>query len=130
MRFKLVAWPIYDMPDGHTWIHLDPSGSINGSRKDRFLEDTFSHVKGNIENDATADVACDHFHRYKEDIQLVKNLGAKAYRFSISWSRVLPTGRVQGPTGGFPFGIPSRGFAMVVPPKHSRLMNLEHIGRS
>ena len=59
-------------------------------------QDTFSHVKGNIDGDATADVACDHFHRYREDIQLVKRLGAKAYRFSISWSRVLPTGRIQG----------------------------------
>ena len=58
--------------------------------------DTFSHVQGNIFEDATADVACDHFHRYKEDVQLIKQLGVRTYRFSISWSRVLPTGTVKG----------------------------------
>ena len=62
-----------------------------------FAKDSFSHVEGNIFENATADVACDHFHRYKEDILLVKQLGANAYRFSISWSRVLPTGSIEGP---------------------------------
>eukprot|EP00438_Fugacium_kawagutii_P008650 Skav201127 [mRNA] locus=scaffold4373:134320:139263:+ [translate_table: standard] len=99
---EVKDWPVeaMDAMDGHgKWV----------------AHDTFSHVKGNIENDATADVACDHFHRYKEDIQLVKNLGAKAYRFSISWSRVLPTGRVQGQLGEFLLGL--RGLAMLVRPE-------------
>lgn len=79
-------------------------GAVTEGGRGPSIWDTFSHVKGNIDGDATADVACDHFHRYREDIQLVKRLGAKAYRFSISWSRVLPTGRIQG-------GISAEGLA-------------------
>jgi beta-glucosidase len=52
--------------------------------------DTFSHTPGKVANGDTGDVADDSYHRYKEDIQLLKNLGAKAYRFSMSWSRVFP----------------------------------------
>jgi len=54
--------------------------------------DTFSHTPGNIKNGDTGDVACDHYHRYKEDISLMMEIGLQAYRFSISWSRVLPNG--------------------------------------
>ncbi|CAK8991259.1 unnamed protein product [Durusdinium trenchii] len=69
-------------------------GAVAEDGRGPSIWDTFSHVKGNIYEDANADVACDHYHRYEEDLQLVKQLGAKAYRFSISWSRVLPTGVV------------------------------------
>ncbi len=48
---------------------------------------------GNIIDGSTADVACDHYHHYKEDVQLMKEMGLKAYRFSICWPRVLPEGR-------------------------------------
>lgn len=47
----------------------------------------------NILNCENAEVACDHYHRYKEDVKLMKEMGLKAYRFSISWSRILPDGR-------------------------------------
>ena len=57
--------------------------------------DTFSRQPGAIADGSTGDVACDHYHRYPEDVRLMADLGARAYRFSISWSRVLPTG-----TGG------------------------------
>ncbi len=49
--------------------------------------------RGNVLNGDTAEVACDHYHRFKEDVALMKEMGLKAYRFSISWSRVLPEGR-------------------------------------
>ncbi len=52
----------------------------------------FSHTPGNVVNGDTGDVACDHYHRYREDVALMKELGLKAYRFSTSWPRVLPNG--------------------------------------
>src|SRR5215469_11326785 len=54
--------------------------------------DTFAHAEGNIGDRSNGDVACDHYHRYKEDVGLIKEMGAKAYRFSIAWPRVFPEG--------------------------------------
>ena len=55
--------------------------------------DTFTHQAGRVKDAATGDVACDHYHRYAEDIGLMRDLGVTGYRFSLSWSRVLPKGR-------------------------------------
>jgi beta-glucosidase len=57
----------------------------------------FSHTPGMTANGDTGDIACDHYHRYKEDVTLMRELGLTAYRFSISWSRILPdgTGRIN-----------------------------------
>ena len=57
----------------------------------------FSHTPGRMTNGDTGDVACDHYRRYAGDVALMNELGLNAYRFSISWSRVLPdgTGRVN-----------------------------------
>src|SRR5688572_1416316 len=57
----------------------------------------FTHTPGTIANGENADVACDHYKRWREDIALMKQLGSNAYRFSTSWSRILPngTGRVN-----------------------------------
>ena len=63
--------------------------------------DTFSHEPGRISDGATGDVACDHYHRYPEDIALMTGLGVDAYRFSIAWARIQPTG--SGPVN--PAGI-------------------------
>jgi beta-glucosidase len=52
--------------------------------------DTFSHTPGKTFQGDTGDIADDSYHRYKEDVQLLKNLGVKVYRFSMSWSRVFP----------------------------------------
>ena len=54
--------------------------------------DTFAHKSGAIERGETGDVACDHYHRLDEDLDLLKELGGNAYRFSLSWSRILPNG--------------------------------------
>ncbi|HUH94500.1 MAG TPA: GH1 family beta-glucosidase [Casimicrobiaceae bacterium] len=60
----------------------------------------FTHTPGLVANNETGDVACDHYRRYAEDVALMASLGLKAYRFSISWSRVLPEGRGKvNPTG-------------------------------
>ncbi|AQK44839.1 Beta-glucosidase 47 [Zea mays] len=53
--------------------------------------DVFSHVPGRIEDGSTGDVADDHYHRYEDDIELMHSLGTNAYRFSISWARILPS---------------------------------------
>ncbi len=55
--------------------------------------DTFCRQKDRVANGDTGDVACDHYHRYAEDLALMRDLGVRAYRFSIAWPRVLPTGR-------------------------------------
>ncbi|MBM3743725.1 MAG: beta-glucosidase [Actinobacteria bacterium] len=54
--------------------------------------DTFSRTPGKVANGDTGDVACDHYHRYKEDLDLMKWLGVSAYRFSVAWPRVIPNG--------------------------------------
>ena len=52
----------------------------------------FSHTPGQTANNETGDVACDHYRRYREDVALMRELGLRSYRFSISWSRILPDG--------------------------------------
>ena len=55
--------------------------------------DDFADTPGNVVRAENGDIACDHYHRYAEDLDLVANAGFDAYRFSISWARVLPEGR-------------------------------------
>lgn len=52
--------------------------------------DTYCSIPGNVFRDQTGDIACDHYHRYKEDVQLLKNLGVDSYRLSVSWPRIFP----------------------------------------
>ena len=58
--------------------------------------DVFCKDPGNVFEGHTGDVACDHYHRYAEDVKMMKEMGLKAYRFSISWARIMPEG-----TGNF-----------------------------
>ena len=55
--------------------------------------DTFCATEGKVKNGDNGSVACDHYHKFKEDVKMMKKIGLPAYRFSISWSRLLPTGR-------------------------------------
>lgn len=70
-------------------------GAVKEDGRGPSVWDTFSHTPGRVENGDTGDVATDSYHRYKEDIQLLKWLGAKAYRFSVAWPRVFPQGAGQ-----------------------------------
>ncbi|KAK6785483.1 hypothetical protein RDI58_018938 [Solanum bulbocastanum] len=64
--------------------------------------DVYSHTNGIFKSGGNGDIADDHYHRYLEDIDIMESLGVNAYRFSISWSRVLPNGS-SGPMN--PVGI-------------------------
>ncbi len=67
-------------------------GAFNEDGKSLSNWDMFCRVPGAVNNGDTGDVACDHYHRWKEDVAIMKKLGLKTYRFSISWPRVLPDG--------------------------------------
>ena len=67
-------------------------GAWNEDGKGLNVWDIFSHEQGNVVLGHTGYVACDHYHMFKEDISLMRNLGIKAYRFSISWARIFPEG--------------------------------------
>lgn len=86
----------YQFPKGFVWGCATAAYQVEGAAKEDgkgpSVWDTFSHIPGRIQKGHTGDVAADEYHRYKEDIQLLKWMGAKAYRFSVSWPRVLPQG--------------------------------------
>lgn len=83
-------------PPGFIWGTATASYQVEGAVKEDgrgpSIWDTFSHTPGKVVNNATGDVANDHYHLYKGDVQLMKAVGVKAYRFSIAWPRVFPNG--------------------------------------
>src|SRR5450631_2531305 len=83
-------------PDGFLWGTATSAyqieGAVDEDGRGRSIWDTFSHTPGKIEDHSNADRANDHYHRYKEDVGLIGELGVKAYRFSIAWPRVFPQG--------------------------------------
>jgi beta-glucosidase len=88
-------------PDGFVWGSATAAYQIEGSPladgAGPSIWHRFSHTPGRMTNGDTGDIACDHYNRYAEDVAIMKGLGLQAYRFSISWSRILPegTGRVN-----------------------------------
>jgi len=68
-------------------------GAVSEDGRGPSIWDTFSHTPGKIEDGTNGDRTCDHYYRWREDIELMKQLGVNAYRFSLSWSRILPKGR-------------------------------------
>ncbi len=83
-------------PDGFLWgmatAAYQVEGAWNEDGKGESIWDRFSHAVGKVKGGATGDVACDHYHRYREDIAILKQLNQKSYRFSIAWPRIQPTG--------------------------------------
>jgi beta-glucosidase len=67
-------------------------GAVAEDGRSPSIWDTFSHTPGKIEGGDHGDVACDHYHRWREDIALMKRLGTNAYRLSVAWPRVVPGG--------------------------------------
>jgi beta-glucosidase len=97
----------WQFPKGSFWGVATSSYQIEGAwdedGKGPSIWDTYAHTPGNIHNDDNGDVANDHYHRYKEDVALMKSIGATAYRFSIAWPRIFPEGRGQPNPKGLDF---------------------------
>ncbi|KXS96640.1 hypothetical protein AC578_6908 [Pseudocercospora eumusae] len=89
------------LPKDFLWGYATASYQIEGGAHEDgrgdSIWDVFCRQPGKIADGSNGDVACDSYHRYKEDVALLKQLGAKAYRFSISWSRVIPQGGRNDP---------------------------------
>ncbi|ADD01635.1 beta-galactosidase [Thermoanaerobacter italicus Ab9] len=74
-------------------------GAVDEDGRTPSIWDTFSKTEGKTYQGHTGDVACDHYHRYKEDVEIMKEIGVKAYRFSIAWPRIFPEEGKYNPKG-------------------------------
>ncbi|SOE07920.1 GH1 family beta-glucosidase [Streptomyces sp. Ag109_G2-15] len=90
-RIDLAALP-HDFLWGTATAAYQIEGAVAEDGRSPSIWDTFSHTPGKIANDDNGDVACDHYHRWREDIGLMRQLGTDAYRLSVAWPRVLPGG--------------------------------------
>ena len=88
-------------PEDFIWGSATSSYQIEGAPtaggKGPSVWDIFSHIPGKIINNDNGDIACDHYHKWPQDITLMQELGINAYRFSISWPRIFPTGSESRP---------------------------------
>src|SRR3954451_1062223 len=84
-------------PPGFAWgvatAAYQIEGAIEEGGRGRSIWDTFSHTPGAVAGGDTGDVAVDHYHRFRADVGLIAALGVDAYRFSIAWPRMQPSGR-------------------------------------
>jgi beta-glucosidase len=90
-------------PDGFLWgaatAAYQVEGAVAEDGRTPSIWDTYSHTPGRVQGGDTGDVAVDHYHRFREDVALMAELGLTAYRFSVAWSRITPqvTAEVLGP---------------------------------
>ena len=94
-------------PDGFTWGAATSAyqieGAVNEDGRGPSIWDTFCRQPGKVWQGENGDVAADHYHRWREDVALMAELGLKAYRFSVAWPRVLPAGRGPANQAGLDF---------------------------
>ncbi|MFJ9038710.1 GH1 family beta-glucosidase [Streptomyces sp. NPDC102406] len=87
----LAAFP-HDFLWGTATSAYQIEGAVSEDGRSPSIWDTFSHTPGKVDNDDHGDIACDHYHRWREDIGLMRQLGTNAYRLSVAWPRVVPGG--------------------------------------
>lgn len=91
----------FQFPDDFVWGAATSSYQIEGATQEGgrgvSIWDTFCQQPGKISDGSSGVVACDHYHRFREDVQLMKGLGLQAYRFSIAWPRIFPNGNDAEP---------------------------------
>ncbi|TDB83256.1 beta-glucosidase [Actinomadura sp. KC216] len=84
------------LPDGFRWgvatAAYQVEGAVREDGRGPSIWDTFAHTPGRVRDGHTGDVACDHYHRWADDVALMAGLGVGSYRFSIAWPRVQPSG--------------------------------------
>jgi beta-glucosidase len=94
-------------PAGFVWGVATSSYQIEGATgeggRGESIWDRFASAPGNISDGSDGGTACDHFHRWREDLSLLQRLGVQGYRFSIAWPRVMPGGRGSVNAAGLDF---------------------------
>src|SRR5690606_32270163 len=94
-------------PKDFTWGAAAASYQIEGAwnedGKGLSVWDMLSHQRGRVWSDHNGDTACDHYHRYQEDVGLMSDIGLQAYRMSLSWPRILPRGTGKVNEAGLAF---------------------------
>lgn len=97
----------FDLPTGFHWGVATAAHQIEGAvdedGRGPSIWDTFTARPGTVRDGHTGAVACDHYHRYPEDIELMRGLGLDGYRFSIAWPRIQPTGAGPANPAGLAF---------------------------
>ena len=78
-------------------------GATTADGRGESIWDRFAHTPGKVQNGDTGDPACEHYYRWQEDLDLIASLGLRAYRFSISWPRIQPSGRGPANQKGLDF---------------------------
>jgi beta-glucosidase len=83
-------------PDGFLWAASTSAyqieGAVDEDGRGPSIWDTYTHTPGKIDGGGTGDVACDHYHRWRDDLDLLRSLNLNAYRFSLAWPRLFPDG--------------------------------------
>jgi beta-glucosidase/6-phospho-beta-glucosidase/beta-galactosidase len=96
LRFDMGSAASFSLPPGFEWGFATAAYQIEGAvevgGRGKSIWDSFCHLEPSRTRGANGDIACDHYHRYEEDFDLLSQYGAKAYRFSLSWSRIIPQG--------------------------------------
>jgi beta-glucosidase len=97
----------FAFPPDFVWGAATASYQIEGATDEdgrgESIWDRFCTIPGKVRNGESGAIACDHYHRYREDVALMRELGLSAYRFSIAWPRILPTGRGEVNERGLDF---------------------------